>query len=187
MAINKVFIVGSGLMGSGIAQVCAQAGLQATLSDVSQEQLDKAVKNIAWSAGKLIEKGKVPGTIDEVMGRIATSVDLAPAAEADLVMEVVFENLEVKKEVFAKLNQVLTPNSLVASNTSAIPTSELATHVANPERFLGIHFFSPVPMMQAVEVIRGTMTSDEAFAAAASSCWPSTKSPSWSTATWPAS
>ena len=165
MAINKVFIVGSGLMGSGIAQVCAQAGLQATLSDVSQEQLDKAVKNIAWSAGKLIEKGKVPGTIDEVMGRIATSVDLAPAAEADLVMEVVFENLEVKKEVFAKLNQVLTPNSLVASNTSAIPTSELATHVANPERFLGIHFFSPVPMMQAVEVIRGTMTSDEAFAA----------------------
>jgi len=165
MSIGKVFIVGSGLMGSGIAQVCAQAGLEATLSDVSQEQLDKAVKNIAWSAGKLIEKGKVAGTLDEVMGRVTTSVDLAPAAEADLVMEVVFENLEVKKEVFAKLNQVLSPQSLVASNTSAIPISELAAHVENPERFLGIHFFSPVPMMQAVEVIRGTRTSDEAFAA----------------------
>ncbi|MBU4275576.1 MAG: 3-hydroxyacyl-CoA dehydrogenase family protein [Proteobacteria bacterium] len=165
MSIDKVFIIGSGLMGSGIAQVCAQAGLEATLSDVSQEQLDKAVKNIAWSAGKLIEKGKVAGTLDEVMGRISTSVDLAPAAEADLVMEVVFENLEVKQEVFAKLNQVLTPTSLVASNTSAIPISELAAHVEHPERFLGIHFFSPVPMMQAVEVIRGTRTSDEAFAA----------------------
>ncbi|MBU1156649.1 MAG: 3-hydroxyacyl-CoA dehydrogenase family protein [Proteobacteria bacterium] len=165
MSIDKVFIIGSGLMGSGIAQVCAQAGLEATLSDVSQEQLDKAVKNIAWSAGKLIEKSKVAGTLDEVMGRISTSVDLAPAAEADLVMEVVFENLEVKQEVFAKLNQVLTPTSLVASNTSAIPISELAAHVEHPERFLGIHFFSPVPMMQAVEVIRGTRTSDEAFAA----------------------
>ncbi|MCF8041111.1 MAG: 3-hydroxyacyl-CoA dehydrogenase family protein [Desulfarculaceae bacterium] len=165
MSIDKVFIIGSGLMGSGIAQVCAQAGLEATLSDVSQEQLDKAVKNIAWSAGKLIEKGKVAGTLDEVMGRISTSVDLAPAAEADLVMEVVFENLEVKQEVFAKLNQVLTPSSLVASNTSAIPISELAAHVERPERFLGIHFFSPVPMMQAVEVIRGTRTNDEAFAA----------------------
>ena len=165
MGIGKVFIIGSGLMGSGIAQVCAQAGLEATLSDVSQEQLDKAVKNIAWSAGKLIEKGKVAGTLDEVMGRVSTSVDLAPAAEADLVMEVVFENLEVKREVFAKLNQVLSPNSLVASNTSAIPISELAAHVEHPERFLGIHFFSPVPMMQAVEVIRGTMTSNEAFAA----------------------
>jgi len=164
MAVQKIFIVGSGLMGSGIAQVCAQAGLQATLSDVSQEQLDKAIKNIAWSAGKLIEKGKVAGTLDEVMGRISTSVDLAPAAEADLVMEVVFENLEVKKEVYAKLNPVLSPDGLVASNTSAIPISELASHVEHPERFLGIHFFSPVPMMQAVEVIRGTMTSDAAFA-----------------------
>ncbi|MCB2190161.1 MAG: 3-hydroxyacyl-CoA dehydrogenase family protein [Deltaproteobacteria bacterium] len=165
MSIKKIFIVGSGLMGSGIAQVCAQAGLHATLSDVSQEQLDKAVKNISWSAGKLIEKGRVEGSLDEVMGRISTSVDLAPAAEADLVLEVVFENLQVKKEVFAKLNQVLSPNSLVASNTSAIPISELAAHVDQPERFLGIHFFSPVPMMQAVEVIRGTRTSNEAFAA----------------------
>ncbi|MCF8033028.1 MAG: 3-hydroxyacyl-CoA dehydrogenase family protein [Desulfarculaceae bacterium] len=165
MAVEKVFIVGSGLMGSGIAQVCAQSGLQATLCDVSQEQLDKAVKNISWSAGKLIEKGKVQGTLDEVMGRLSTSVDYAPAAEADLVMEVVFENLAVKQEVYSQLNEVISDDSLVASNTSAIPTSELAASVKNPERFLGLHFFSPVPMMQAVEVIRGALTSDEAFAA----------------------
>ena len=165
MSISKVFIVGSGLMGGGIAQVCAQAGLQVTLCDVSQGQLDKAVKNIAWSAGKLIEKGKVAGTLDQVMGRLSTSVEYAPAAEADLVMEVVFENLAVKQEVFAKLNQVVSSTALVASNTSAIPTSELAASVEHPERFLGLHFFSPVPMMQAVEVIRGALTSDQTFAA----------------------
>ncbi len=165
MSVQKVFIVGSGLMGSGIAQVCAQAGLSVTLCDVSQEQLDRALKNIAWSAGKLIEKGKVAGTLDEVMARLSTSLDYAPAAEADLVMEVVFEDLAVKQEVYAKLNEVITPQALVASNTSAIPTSELAASVSRPERFLGLHFFSPVPMMQAVEVIRGTLTSDETFAA----------------------
>jgi 3-hydroxybutyryl-CoA dehydrogenase len=165
MSVQKVFIVGSGLMGSGIAQVCAQAGLSVTLCDVSQEQLDRALKNIAWSAGKLIEKGKVAGTLDEVMARLSTSLDYAPAAEADLVMEVVFEDLAVKQEVYAKLNEVITPQALVASNTSAIPTSELAASVAHPQRFLGLHFFSPVPMMQAVEVIRGTLTSDETFAA----------------------
>jgi len=165
MSVQKVFIVGSGLMGGGIAQVCAQAGLSVTLCDVSQEQLDRALKNIAWSAGKLIEKGKVAGTLDEVMARLSTSLDYAPAAEADLVMEVVFEDLAVKQEVYAKLNEVVTPQALVASNTSAIPTSELAASVSRPERFLGLHFFSPVPMMQAVEVIRGVLTSDETFAA----------------------
>jgi 3-hydroxybutyryl-CoA dehydrogenase len=165
MSVQKVFIVGSGLMGSGIAQVCAQAGLSVTLCDAAQEQLDRALKNIAWSAGKLIEKGKVAGTLDEVMARLSTSLDYAPAAEADLVMEVVFEDLAVKQEVYAKLNEVITPQALVASNTSAIPTSELAASVAHPQRFLGLHFFSPVPMMQAVEVIRGTLTSDETFAA----------------------
>ena len=163
MAVKKVFIVGSGLMGGGIAQVCAQSGLEATLCDVSQEQLDKAMKQIAWSAGKLIEKGKVAGTLDEVMGRIEKADSFARAAEADLIMEVVFENIEVKREVFAQINQHARGDALVASNTSAIPITELAASLDNPERFLGLHFFSPVPMMQAVEVIRGMATSQEAF------------------------
>jgi 3-hydroxybutyryl-CoA dehydrogenase len=163
MKIEKVFIVGSGLMGSGICQVCAQAGLKATIFDMNQEAIDKAIKSISWSAGKLIEKGKVKGSLDEVMGRIAKADSFAQAAEADLVMEVVFENIEVKREVFAEVNQHARKDALVASNTSAIPITELAASVDNPERFLGLHFFSPVPMMQAVEVIRGMATSQETF------------------------
>lgn len=165
MAVHKLFVVGSGLMGAGITQVAAQSGLSVTMCDVDQARLDKAIKGIQWSAGKLIEKGKVAGTIEEVMGRISTSLDYAPAAEADLVMEVVFENMEVKRQVFERLNEVVSSKALVASNTSAIPISELAANVNNPERFLGLHFFSPVPMMAAVEVIRGALTSDEAFEA----------------------
>jgi 3-hydroxybutyryl-CoA dehydrogenase len=163
MKIQKVFIVGSGLMGSGICQVCAQAGLEATIYDLNQEAVAKAVKSIAWSAGKLIEKGKVKGSLEEVMGRISSADSFARAAEADLIMEVVFENIEVKREVFAQINQHAKGDALIASNTSAIPITELAATVDNPARFLGLHFFSPVPMMPAVEVIRGMATSQEAF------------------------
>jgi 3-hydroxybutyryl-CoA dehydrogenase len=163
MKIEKVFIVGSGLMGSGICQVCAQAGLQATIFDANQEAVEKAVKSISWSAGKLIEKGKVEGSLEEVMGRISRADSFAQAVEADLIMEVVFENIDVKREVFAQINEHAKGDALIASNTSAIPITELAASVDNPERFLGLHFFSPVPMMQAVEVIKGMATSQDAF------------------------
>lgn len=163
MAINTIFIMGSGLMGSGIGQVSAQAGLGVILCDISEAALQKAEKTIAWSAGKLIEKGKVPGTLDEVMGRMSFTTDPAQAAQADLVMEVVFENIEVKREAYEKLAPHLAESALVASNTSAIPITELAGFVPNPERFLGLHFFSPVPMMAAVEVVRGMMTSEDAM------------------------
>ena len=126
MVMEKVFIAGCGLMGSGICQVCAQAGLKAVMYDVNREALARAVKSIAWSAGKLIEKGKVKGTVDEVMSRISTSSDYVPAAEADLIMEVVFENIEVKQKVYAEINRVARPETLIASNTSAIPITELA-------------------------------------------------------------
>lgn len=162
--MRNVFIMGAGLMGSGIGQVCAQAGLGITLCDVSQTALDKAVKNIAWSTGKLIEKGKVKGQLDEIMARVKTSTALDAAAEADLVMEVVFENLEVKRRAYEELAPFIREDALVASNTSAIPITVLAAAVKRPQRFLGLHFFSPVPMMPAVEVIRGMHTSDEAFA-----------------------
>ena len=166
MAVKNVFIAGGGLMGSGIGQVCAQAGLDVTLYDVSKEALEKAVKNISWSAGKLIEKGKVQGSIDEVMGRIRTATDLNEASGADLVIEAVFENIDVKRDAFQKISPIARPDALIASNTSAIPITELAASVEHPERFVGIHFFSPVPMMQAVEVIRGMLTSNETFEAA---------------------
>ena len=165
MSIEKVFILGSGLMGGGIGQVCAQSGLSVTLCDASQKALDKALENISWSARKLIEKGKVPFSLEEVMGRIVTTLDYQAAAEADLVMEAVFESPEVKREAFAKLDPLFNSEAIVASNTSAIPISELAACLSRPERFIGLHFFSPVPMMRAVEVIRGVLTSDEVFAA----------------------
>jgi len=163
MDISKVFVMGAGAMGNGIAQVCAQRGISAVMCDLSQDLLDKAVKNISWSVSKFVEKGKISERLDTVMGRIQTSTDYDAAAEADLVIEAVFEKIEVKHEVFKKLDSVVGDNTIVASNTSAIPITEIAVVMRRPENFLGLHFFNPVPMMAAVEVIRGISTSDEAF------------------------
>jgi 3-hydroxybutyryl-CoA dehydrogenase len=160
MTINTVFVVGSGLMGGGIAQVCAQSGLDVYLYDIQKEALERAIKNISWSVGKLVEKGKVQGTMDKIMGRITTVNELGQAASTDLVIEAVFENMDIKRNVFKALNDHVGTDTLIASNTSAIPITELAIEVSHPERVLGLHFFSPVPMMQAVEVIKGLTTSD---------------------------
>ncbi len=164
MDIKKVFVVGSGLMGSGIAQVCATAGLGVILSDVNREMLERAIKNIAWSAGKLVEKQKAEGPLDAIMARITPTDDLALAAEADLCIEAVFEKISLKQEVFRDLASLVKPETLLASNTSAISISSLAAGIQHPERVLGLHFFSPVPMMEAVEVVRSQFTSDEVFA-----------------------
>ena len=164
MDIKKVFVVGSGLMGSGIAQVLATAGLEVILSDVNHEMLERALKNIAWSAGKLVEKQKAEGPLDAIMARITPTDDLALAAEANLCIEAVFEKLALKQDVFRNLASVVGPETLLASNTSAIPISSLAAGIQHPERVLGLHFFSPVPMMEAVEVVRSQFTSDEVFA-----------------------
>ncbi|MGC8603882.1 MAG: 3-hydroxyacyl-CoA dehydrogenase family protein [Desulfomonilaceae bacterium] len=163
MDINKVFIVGAGLMGSGIAQVCATAGLEVILNDVNREALERALKNIAWSAGKLVEKHKVKGPLDVIMNRITCTNDFVLAAQANLCIEAVFEKLTLKQDVFASLASVVGPETLLASNTSAISISSLAAGIQHPERVLGLHFFSPVPMMGAVEVVKSQFTSDEVF------------------------
>jgi len=160
---KNIFILGSGLMGSGIAQVCAQAGLTVTLSDVKQEAVDKAAKSIAWSVGKFAEKGTITESVDAVMARITTSTTMDGAANADLAIEAVFENIDVKREVFTKLDEIAGPKTILASNTSAIPITLLAGFTKRPELVLGLHFFSPVPMMGVAEVIRGMGTSDETF------------------------
>ncbi len=165
MAIDRVFIAGSGTMGRGIAQACAQAGLQVTLNDISQEALTQALDGIAWSVGKLVEKGKVQGSVEEITGRIRTDPSLESAAGADLAMEAVFENPEVKGELLRRLSGIVGPDTLIATNTSAIPITELAVNVDLPKRFLGLHFFNPVPIMGAVEVIRGGLTGEEVMAA----------------------
>ena len=161
MEIKKVLVVGSGLMGSGIAQVCAQAGIHVFLNDVSRKALDKALKNIEWSVDKFIEKGKLTEEKKTVIDRITLTRNLDPAKDIDLAIEAVFEQLELKQRIFGELDQICGAHTLLASNTSAIPISELAAVTRRADKVLGLHFFSPVPMMQAVEVIKGISTSAE--------------------------
>ena len=161
MEINKVLVVGSGLMGSGIAQVCAQAGVYVVLSDVSDEALLKAKNTIGWSVDKFIEKGKLKEDRNTVMNRISMTTDFTAAKDVDLAVEAVFEKLEIKQDVFRKLDEALNSKALIASNTSAIPITEIASVTKRADKVLGLHFFSPVPMMAAVEVIKGISTSPE--------------------------
>ncbi|MBM4278090.1 MAG: 3-hydroxyacyl-CoA dehydrogenase family protein [Deltaproteobacteria bacterium] len=161
MAISKVLIIGAGLMGSGIAQVCAQAGINVLITDVSREILDRGLKNIVWSAGKFIEKGKVKESLESVMGRIQASTDWRNAPEADLAIEAVFEKLEIKQEMLKKFDEACGPETVFATNTSAIPITEIAAVSKRPQKVLGLHFFNPVPMMEVVEVIKGVRTSEE--------------------------
>jgi 3-hydroxybutyryl-CoA dehydrogenase len=163
MKVEKVVVVGSGTMGNGIAQVCAQKGLSVLVCDLNQEILDKAIEKIKWSVGKFAEKGKISEDVDTVMARIETATQYDAAGDADLVIEAVFEKIEVKHEVLKKIDAIAGDRTILASNTSAIPITEVAAVVSRPDNFLGLHFFNPVPMMMAVEVIRGVATSDETF------------------------
>lgn len=147
-------------MGSGIAQVCAQSGIGVILNDMSAEVIERALENIAWSVDKFIHKGRLSENRSSIMERITPVQDVAAGAEVDLAIEAVFERIELKRDIFKALDRTCRPETLIASNTSAIPITELAAMTERPEKVLGIHFFSPVPMMQAVEVIKGIATSD---------------------------
>ncbi|MDL2269951.1 3-hydroxyacyl-CoA dehydrogenase family protein [Desulfosarcina sp. OttesenSCG-928-G17] len=164
MEIKKVMVVGSGLMGSGIAQVCAQAGIDVYLNDMNAEALERAVKNISWSVGKFVEKGKLSESLETIIARIHPISDISAGKDVDLAIEAIFENIDLKKQIFEQLDAACRADARIASNTSAIPITELAAMTNRPENVLGIHFFSPVPMMQAVEVIKGIATSDETAA-----------------------
>jgi 3-hydroxybutyryl-CoA dehydrogenase len=161
MNTAKVLVVGSGVMGAGIAQVCAQAGIQVFINDVKEEVVNRAIRNIAWSVGKLIEKGKLVEKIDTIMDRIRPVAESIPPERVDVAIEAVFERLDLKQDIFRKLDEACESGTLLASNTSAISITELAVVTKKPERVLGLHFFNPVPMMQAVEVIKGASTTEE--------------------------
>jgi 3-hydroxybutyryl-CoA dehydrogenase len=148
-------------MGSGIAQVCAQAAIDVLLNDASEDALGKAIKNIEWSVGKFIEKGKLTEEKKTILGRITPIKDLEKGKDVDLAIEAVFEQLELKQQIFEKLDQLCGDHTLLASNTSAIPISDLAAVTRRPDKVLGLHFFSPVPMMPVAEVIKGISTTDE--------------------------
>jgi len=164
---KKLAVIGAGLMGSGIAQVSAQAGWDVTLRDVTDEALTRGTDAIKASYDKFVSKGKLAAEDAEAaLGRITTTTDLDAAADADVVVEAVFEKIEVKREIFAALDKLVGDETVLASNTSAIPITKIAAATGRPERVVGTHFFSPVPMMALCELVRGHKTSDETLATA---------------------
>ena len=163
--IKRIAVVGSGTMGNGIAQVCAMNGYDVDLIDVKQEFLDRAMKTITGSLDRMLKKGKITEEDKKgALARISTSTDLSRAANAQLVIEAVTENLQVKLDVFGKLEGMCPPETIFASNTSSLPITRLAAATSRPDRFIGMHFMNPVPMMKLIEVIRGIATSDETYA-----------------------
>ncbi|AGP54969.1 3-hydroxyacyl-CoA dehydrogenase family protein [Streptomyces rapamycinicus] len=164
---KKLAVIGAGLMGSGIAQVSAQAGWDVVLRDVTDEALRRGTDTIRASYDKFVSKGKLGvEEAERALGRITTTTDLDAAADADVVVEAVFERIEVKREIFGTLDELVKDDTILASNTSAIPITKIAAATRRPERVVGTHFFSPVPMMGLCELVRGHKTSDETLAAA---------------------
>ncbi|MGW8551851.1 3-hydroxyacyl-CoA dehydrogenase family protein [Streptomyces tubercidicus] len=164
---KKLAVIGAGLMGSGIAQVSAQAGWDVVLRDVTDGALARGKGGIEASYEKFVAKGKLAAAdAEQALARITTSTDLEAAADADIVVEAVFERIDVKREIFRTLDKLVKDEAVLASNTSAIPITKIAAATSRPERVVGTHFFSPVPMMQLCELVRGYKTSDETLATA---------------------
>ncbi len=162
--INKVAVIGAGLMGSGIAQVFAQSGYQVILIDISQEQLQRGRENIEKYLQKMVVRKTLPSAVKEVaLDNISYFEKLEVAAETDFLIEAVTENKELKKSIFSQLENICRPEVVFGSNTSSIPITELAASTQRPNLFIGTHFMSPVPFMRGVELIRGLETSIETF------------------------
>ena len=163
MEIKNVCILGAGLMGNGIAQVCAQAGFQVTLRDIEQRFIDGGMNTIKKNLSRDVEKGKkTPEEMTAILGRIKPTLDLKAAAEnADVVVEMVIEVMDVKKQVYGELEEIVPVHCLFFTNTSGLSITEMAAITKRPERFIGTHFFNPVPVMRLLEIIRGYETSDE--------------------------
>jgi 3-hydroxybutyryl-CoA dehydrogenase len=163
MDYNKICVLGAGLMGNGIAQICAQAGLEVTMRDIEQKFIDGGMNTIRKNLSRDMEKGKITKEqMDATLGRIKPTLDLKEAAgNADIVVEVVIEVMDIKKKVYAELEEIVPKHCLFFTNTSGLSITEMATITKRPERFIGTHFFNPVPVMRLLEIIRGLQTSDE--------------------------
>ena len=164
MAIKTVGVVGCGLMGSGIAQVCAEAGYRVVVREVGEDLLKKGLGKIESFLKKGVEKGKVtPERMKEVLSRLEGTTDLQSLSGCDFVIEAVIENLDRKREVYQALDKACPAHTIFASNTSSLSITEMAAVTKRPDRFVGLHFFNPVPLMKLVEVVRSPLTSAEAF------------------------
>ncbi len=167
LGIRKVGVVGCGLMGSGIAETCARAGYEVIVREVNQELLDKGFQNIRKSVGRAVERGKLSAEDAEaLLGRLTGTTSLDDLAPCDLAIEAVTEKMEVKKEVFAYLDRILAPHAIIASNTSSLCITEMASVTGRPAQVLGMHFFNPVPVMPLLELVRTILTSEETLAKA---------------------
>jgi 3-hydroxybutyryl-CoA dehydrogenase len=164
MAIEKIGVVGCGLMGSGIAQVAAAAGCQVTVREVSPQLVEKGLQSIEKNLGRLVEKGKLAAAErDQIRARLRGTTNLDDLKNSDLIIEAIIEQLPAKRELWSALDKICPKQTIFASNTSSLSITEMATFTTRPERFCGMHFFNPVPVMQLVEVIRTISTDPKVF------------------------
>jgi 3-hydroxybutyryl-CoA dehydrogenase len=162
--MKTIMVIGAGQMGSGIAQVAAQAGYNVLLNDIKEEFVSRGIKGVEKNLTKSVEKGKLSNEEkDSILARFKPSTSLEDAAEADLVIEAAVENMKIKAEIFKTLDNVCPEHTILASNTSSLPITEIAACTQRPEKVIGMHFMNPVPVMKLVEIIRGLATSDEVY------------------------
>lgn len=162
--MKKVFVLGAGTMGSGIVQAFAQKGCEVIVRDIKDEFVERGIAGINKALSKKVAKGKMTEEDkDAILSRISGTTDMKLAADADLVVEAAIENMKIKKEIFAELDEICKPETILASNTSSLSITEVASATKRPDKVIGMHFFNPAPVMKLVEVIRGIATSQETF------------------------
>jgi 3-hydroxybutyryl-CoA dehydrogenase len=166
MEVKKPFVVGAGIMGAGVGQLCAQQGYDVTVVDISDELVEKAKGKVTAGLSRRVENGKITREeMDAVLSRLNWSTGLELAGDSDFVVEAIIENIEAKKEVFQKLDSICPPGTILATNTTALSVSDIASATQRPDKVVGMHFFNPAVIMKLVEIIRGDQTSDETIAA----------------------
>ena len=163
-SVERVGVVGLGTMGAGIAQVCVQAGIATVGAEVSSDLAARARDRVESYLGRGVEKGRLSrDEKDAALARLSTTTELEPLAECDLVIEAIVEELDAKRELFRRLDAIVGPDAILATNTSALPVTEIAAATSRPDRIVGLHFFNPAPVLALVEVVRTELTSEEAF------------------------
>ncbi|MER1998723.1 MAG: 3-hydroxybutyryl-CoA dehydrogenase [Lysinibacillus sp.] len=166
MAIQNVMVIGAGQMGSGIAQVCAQAGFTVTLNDMKQEYYERGIGVITKNLTRDVEKGrKTEEEKQQILNRITMSLNIQDAKSADIIIEAAVENMEIKQSIFRQLDEIAPEHAILATNTSSLPITEIAAVTNRPGKVIGMHFMNPVPVMKLVEVIRGLATDDDVYKA----------------------
>lgn len=164
MTVKKLMVIGAGQMGSGIAQVCAQAGYTVLLNDLKPEFVERGLGVIKKNLSRQVEKERMTAQqMEEVLSNLTASTDLNDAANVDLIIEAAVENMEIKTKIFSQLDEIAPAHAILASNTSSLPITEIAAATKRPEKVIGMHFMNPVPVMKLVEIIRGLATADEVY------------------------